>query len=125
MDISNQYQVEFTDECKREIRKIYNLDPSILYIKKFIGNKIYNYIKEDLYAEEAAQNLMIKIEEFTSNLSYAPRIYAEIDKYKGTDRIYRRMVINSYVILYTIDEENKKVYVSHMYYSGSDYINKI
>ena len=96
MDISNQYQVEFTDECKREIRKI------------------YNYIKEDLYAEEAAQNLMIKIEEFTS-----------IDKYKGTDRIYRRMVINSYVILYTIDEENKKVYVSHMYYSGSDYINKI
>lgn len=107
MDISNQYQVEFTDECKRAIRKI------------------YNYIKEELYAEEAAQNLMIKIEEFTSNLSYAPRIYAEIDKYKGTDRIYRRMVINSYVILYTIDEENKKVYVSHMYYSGSDYINKI
>lgn len=35
MDISNQYQVEFTDECKREIRKI------------------YNYIKEDLYAEES------------------------------------------------------------------------
>ena len=31
MDISNQYQVEFTDECKREIRKIYN------YIKEESG----------------------------------------------------------------------------------------
>ena len=51
MDISDQYQVEFTDECKREIRKI------------------YNYIKEDLYAEQAAQNLMLKVEEYTSNLS--------------------------------------------------------
>lgn len=107
MDISNQYQVEFTDEFKREIRKI------------------YNYIKEELYAEKAAQDLMIKVEEYTNNLSYAPRIYAEIDKYRGTERVYRRIVINNYVILYTIDEENKKVYITHMYYGGSDYINKI
>lgn len=35
------------------------------------------------------------------------------------------MVINNYVILYTIDEEKKKVYVSHIYYGGSDYINRI
>lgn len=107
MDISNQYQVEFTDECMKEIRKI------------------YNYIKEELYAEQEAQNLMNKVEEYTNNLSYAPRIYAEIDKYIGTDKIYRRIVINNYVILYTIEEETKKVYVSHMYYSGRDYINKI
>ena len=25
----------------------------------------------------------------------------------------------------SIEEENKKVYISHMYYSGSEYINKI
>lgn len=76
MDISAQYRVEFTNECNREIRKI------------------YNYIKENLCAEQAAQSLMLKIEEYTSNLSYAPRIYAEIDKYRGTERIYRRIVIN-------------------------------
>lgn len=107
MDTNSNYSVEFTNECKKEIRRI------------------YSYIKENLYAEQAANNLLLKVEEYTSNLSYAPRIYAEIDKYKGTNLIYRRIVINNYVILYTIEEENKKVYISHMYYSGSDYINKI
>ena len=33
------------------------------------------------------------------------------------------MVIKNYVILYTIDEENHVVYVSHMYYSGRNYMD--
>lgn len=107
MDINDEYEVYFTEECIREIRKI------------------YAYIKENLYAEKSADRIMNKVEEFTSNLVYAPRIYAEIDKYKGTKKIYRRIVIYNYVLLYTIDEEKKKVYISHMYYGGSDYINKI
>lgn len=107
MDTNNQYKVEFTEECKNEIIKT------------------YSYIKDNLYNETAAQRLMNKVEEYTSNLSYAPRIYAEIDKYKGTKRIYRRIVINNYILLYTIDEENKKVYIAHMYYGGTDYLNII
>lgn len=86
---------------------------------------MYDYIRDNLYAENAAKRIMNKVEEFTSNLAYAPRIYAEIDKYKGTKKIYRRIIIDNYVLLYTIDEDAKKVYVSHMYYGGSDYINKI
>ena len=62
----------------------------------------------NLYTENAAKRIMNKVEEFTSNLAFAPRLYAEIDKYKGTKRIYRRIVINNYVLLYTIDEEKKK-----------------
>lgn len=107
MDINEKYNVEITGECKKEIRKI------------------YNYIADSLDAEKAAQDLMRKVEEFTSNLAYAPRIYAEIDKYKDTKRVYRRIVINNYVLLYTIDETEKTIYVSHMYYAGSDYLNKI
>lgn len=107
MDTKEEYEVHFTEECIREIKKV------------------YAYIKENLYAEKAAERIMNKIEEFTSNLVYAPRIYAEIDKYKGTKKIYRRIVIDNYVLLYTIDEDKRKVYVAHMYYGGSDYINKI
>ena len=107
MHIENQYEVEFTDECKKEIKRI------------------YNYIRDNLLEENAANRLMEKIEEYTSNLSFAPRMYAEIDKYKNTRRIYRRIVINNYVLLYTIDEEKRKVFISNMYYGGSDYINNI
>lgn len=107
LDINHQYKVEFTEECRNEIKKI------------------YSYIKDNLCNEIAAQKLMNKLEEYVSDLSYSPRIYAEIDKYKGTKKVYRRMVVNKYVVLYNIDEENKKVNIAHMFYGGSDYINKI
>ena len=29
----------------------------------------------------------------------------------------------NYVILYTIDESNDTVFISHMYYGGTNYIN--
>ena len=37
-------------------------------------NKIYNYITDDLYAENAAKDLMKKVEEKIIALKYAPRI---------------------------------------------------
>lgn len=107
MDTKNHYKIEFTEESKKEIKKI------------------YNYIKNELYAENAAKRIMNKVEELVNNLAYAPKIYAEIDKYRGTKKVYRRIVIDNYVLLYTINEQNKKIYIMHMYYGGSDYINKI
>ncbi len=107
MTINEKYEIEFTNECQREMRKI------------------YNYISNNLYAENAAKKIMNKIEKLTNNLAYTPKLYAEIDKYKSTEMIYRKMPINNYLLLYTVDDENKKVYIVHMYYAGSDYINKI
>lgn len=102
---TNNYEVEFTEECLQEIKKV------------------YNYIKDNLYATNSAENLMNMVEEFTNNLAYAPKIYAEIPRYRGTNSTYRRIVIKNYILLYTIDEESRKVYVSHMYYGGSNYLN--
>ena len=39
----------------------------------------------------------------------------------GLKRTYRRIIIKNYIILYTIDEKNRKIFVSHMYYSGKNY----
>ena len=41
----------------------------------------------------------------------------KIEKTDKLKREYRRIVIKKYVILYTIDFENRKVYISHMIYS--------
>lgn len=86
-------------------------------------NRIYDYITEDLYAECAESRLMQKIEQEIQRLKRAPRIHSKIPKYDELKRKYRRIVIKNYVILYTIDEENKTVYISHMYYGGRNYLN--
>ena len=106
MNIDEQYEVLITEACRIEIKKI------------------YEYIKNDLYAENSAKKLMNKIEKVVMNLTYEPRIYAEIGIYKNIKRSYRRVVVDNFVLLYTIDEEAKKIYISHMYYGGCDYINK-
>ena len=35
------------------------------------------------------------------------------------------MVINNYVILYTIDKAEETVYVAHIYYGGRNYIDNL
>lgn len=86
-------------------------------------DSIYNYITMNLYAEKAAKNLMNKVEEKIQNLKDSPKMYNEIRKIDELKRTYRRMVIDNYVILYTIDESNDSVFVSHMYYGGTNYMN--
>lgn len=86
-------------------------------------NKIYDYISEDLYAKNAARDIMQRIENTIQKLKYAPKIYMQIEKTDELKRSYRRIVIKKYVILYTIDEKNKVVHIVHMYYGGRNYIN--
>ena len=47
----------------------------------------------------------------------------EIEIADRTERQYRRLVVNNYVILYTIDEEEKIVYIAHIYYGGRNYLD--
>ena len=47
----------------------------------------------------------------------------EIEKADRTERQYKRLVVNNYVILYTIDEEEKIVYIAHIYYGGRNYLD--
>lgn len=104
---TNQYKVIITSTAYREI------------------NKIYDYITEELYAKNAANDLMEKVEEEVQRLKYAPKIHTEIEKIDELKRYYRRIVIKNYIILYTIDEEKNVVFISHMYYGGRNYIDDL
>lgn len=104
MDI-NEYDIIITPTAYKEI------------------NKIYDYITENLYAENAAKRLMRRIEQKIQELQYNPRIHRKVQIFDRLKRRYRKIVINDYIILYTIDECNKIVFISHMYYSGRNYMN--
>lgn len=98
------YEVEFTEDCIKEI------------------DDIYEYISGKLMASLSAKRLMRKIEREIMLLEKNPKIYVEVNLTDKLKRKYRRMLVNNYVVLYTVDEENKKIYVAHMYYGKRNYL---
>ena len=85
-------------------------------------NRIYDYIANILYNKIAADNLMNRTNDRIKELSMSPYMYTEINSYDDFGRKYRRIVIKNYIVLYTIDEENKKVYISNMFYGRRNYL---
>lgn len=108
MDISDeQYKIVFTNDCKNEM------------------DFIYNYISNNLYASNSANKLMETIEEKIQNLKFMPKIYPVIKRYDKLSMEYRKILIDNYVIVYTISESAKVVYIVHIYYSGNNYLIKL
>lgn len=106
MDIK-KYKVSFSRTALLEIRQIYS----------HISDKILN--------SRSSKNTMKKLENKIELLKYAPKIYSQIEKNDSLGRRYRKMVLEKYIILYTIVENKREVYISHVLYSKSDYLNKI
>ena len=101
------YEIEFTEDCRDEIRDI------------------YKYISENLKAEQSAKRLMKKMRDSVMALADSPEIYVTLPKKDRRKRDFRRMVVNNYVILYTIDENKKTIYISHMYYGKRNYMEDL
>ena len=68
------YNIEFTEDCREEIKTI------------------FEYISNNLVAEKAAKELMLKMKDSILNLSKYPRMYVKITKTDKTKRDYRKMV---------------------------------
>lgn len=47
----------------------------------------------------------------------------KIEKRGRLNREYRKIVIENYVLLYTIIDEDNAILISHMYYEGRNYID--
>ena len=102
---SMEYKVKFTEKCIEDIEEA------------------CQYIEKNLKAEKAANRLRIKIKDSVRDLSTSPEMYAQIEKLERVKNVYRRIPIDNYVLLYTVDKENRIVYISHMYYGGRNYLD--
>ena len=101
----NNTEVEFTDECIEEIVEF------------------YEYISNDLKENNSAKTLITEVTNRILNLENAPELYMKIGKTDGLKREYHRIVVKNYVVLYTIDFEKKKVFISRMIYGKRNYLN--
>ena len=82
--------------------------------------EIVKYISEKLKNPVAAQNLA---EEFISSAEricefpYSNKVYTPI---KPLEMEYRRIIVNNYLMFYTVDEPNKTVTVMRVIYARRD-----
>ena len=98
------YRIIFTDEFNEEIQQI------------------YDYISKKLIEREIADKLISNVYERIEDLKIFPRLYMKIGK---TDRLhneYHRVVVKNYIILYTVDELNQRIIISHIYYKRRNYL---
>ena len=81
--------------------------------------KLKEYISNKFDAPKAAQKQVSRIIKAVNTLAVFPKLHRERRKTnKGNGmRIYP---IDSYVILYSVDEENSTVNISHIIYSKRD-----
>ena len=89
-------------------------------IKEKIEN-IYAYILENLHEEIAANKLMDKIEDGVLRLAQNPYSCPKV-KVKPHNEIYRKLIINNYIVLYDIDEEYKKTVIYRVIHEKTDYL---
>ena len=96
MDI--KYQVVFTEKAKHQI------------------NDIYEYISVNLFDDNAAKNLMAKIESKLKYLAAFPMMHP-VSKVK----FYRKCIIDNYIAFYKVDEVHKTVVIMAVYHGSQDY----
>ena len=105
MDFNNEpFEVEFTEQYIEEL------------------NEIYEYISNKLKENNIAKKLLKEVNQKVLNLETMPEKYMKIGKTDKLKRNYHRMVVKNYVVLYTVDHKNRKVYVSSIVYGGKDYL---
>ena len=102
-----EYRVKLTNEFLEEIEEIC----------EYISNKLKNVDASNRLREKVIYNVLL--------LENTPRMFAKIEKMDKIERQYRRIVVDNYVVLYTIDEYEKIVYIAHIYYGGRNYIDDL
>ena len=102
--LNMEYKIQFTEKCLEDIEDA------------------CQYIKEKLKEENAANRLRIKIKDSVKGLSISPEMYVKTEKFDRLENEYRRISIDNYVLLYTVNKKRNTVYIVLFYYGGRNYI---
>jgi len=100
------------------VSKIYQLEFLPAALKDMTS--IVQYISHELFNPDAADKLavlFVEMAEKTLDYPYANPIYYPI---KPLAYEYRKLIADNYMMLYRIDEENKKVIFSRVVYMRRD-----
>ena len=86
---------------------------------------IISYIKDTLYAPDAAANFADEVQQCYTRLSRNPLMYALCNDERLAKEGYRKALIKSYVLVFKVDEAKKLVNIYRFFYGAEDYPSKI
>ena len=101
----NSYSLKFTPKASEDLEQI------------------YSYISGKLFAEIAADNLLARIENTIMRLKDFPYSCSFVLDELLKNRGYRKLVIDSYIAFYLVDELEKQVVIMRILYSAKSYQN--
>ena len=81
-------------------------------------DRIYGYIANDKFAPENAKGQVDRIKNSILNLDTFPESHQRRTEGRYADRGYRQLLIDSYIVIFRIDELQKAVYVITVQYQG-------
>ena len=87
--------------------------------------EIIDYISHELFAPDAANNLLDKMEENILALSEFPERYQLIDEEPWRTEGIRKIVVNRFIVYYWIDKDKKKVQVTAVIYEKRNQIEQL
>ena len=81
-------------------------------------DEIYTYIANEILAPETARNQLDRLKGAILGLDTFPN--AHQDRLAGfyADKGYKQLIVDNYIAIFRVDEEEKKVYVVTVQYMG-------
>lgn len=87
--------------------------------------EIFDYISYELFAPEAADILLNKMEKSIMSLSEFPERYQLIDEEKWSIKGVRKIVVNNFIVYYLVDKRKKIVQVTAVIYEKRNQIEQL
>lgn len=84
--------------------------------------EIVRYISNELFAPDAAANLLDKFQKSINGLSDMPERYSLVDEEPWRSEGVRKIIVKNFLIYFWIDEPNSKVQVTGVIYGPRDQV---
>jgi len=84
---------------------------------------IGDYVAQTLCNRTAALKLIDKFYDSFNRIAEFPESGAKVDLSAALKNSYRFTVVESYMIFYTVDMQNKKVIIARVLYGASNYLS--
>ncbi len=84
--------------------------------------EIVRYISNELFAPDAAANLLDKFQESINGLSDMPERYSLADEEPWRSEGVRKIIVKNFLIYFWIDEPNSRVQVTGVIYGRRDQV---
>ena len=84
-------------------------------------DEIYSYISEKLFDEQAADNLMDRIEHNILRLKSFPYSCSFVTEETLKAKGYRKLIINNYIAFYMVNEVEHQVIIMRVLYGAQNY----